>query len=406
MDARFRKLLPLSLWLSLVAGVTACGADSGDPGKDETAGGGGSTGKRSVTPTMTGTRSTTSTGTPYGASQSTSSGAPAAGASGTFSASATSPASDVSASSSSPPATSTAGSEASEAGASPEDAGGIADATAAAEAAPVETPTSIEVEYYTVDPGGGQTSQIQCDLKIVNTSASAIDLSGVTVRYWLTADGNTIADAYFISYYSQNSTGSQDITASVSGAFAPATGADVTSTSDGVLELSFASGAGSLAPNGGYALMQVAIHGPGATGYSDEFTETNDYSYDSTKTESTSYQPWTHVTAYVGGQIVWGVEPGGLSSVAADSGSPAGDGAADDAEPPSDAATGEAAAEDAAVATDAAAQDAAVADAASPDSGADDATAPDAATAPDDATVAGDGGAASDASAAEDADDA
>ncbi len=177
------------------------------------------------------------------------------------------------------------------------------------DAAVAVTPSVLEVDYQTVDTGAGPTSQIQFDLRLRSVASTDIDLSTVTVRYWFTADGSAPSGLYFISYYSQNSAGYQDITHSVSGAFLAAPAASTTPTSDTALELSFAAGAGSLVA-GGYVSVQVAVHGPGATGYSDEFTESNDYSYDPTKNATTSYQPSTRVTAYVGGQIVWGAEPG------------------------------------------------------------------------------------------------
>jgi cellulose 1,4-beta-cellobiosidase len=36
------------------------------------------------------------------------------------------------------------------------------------------------------------------------------------------------------------------------------------------------------------------------------FDQTNDYSFDPTKT---SYANWTHMTLYQGGTLVWGTEP-------------------------------------------------------------------------------------------------
>ena len=36
------------------------------------------------------------------------------------------------------------------------------------------------------------------------------------------------------------------------------------------------------------------------------FTETNDYSFDATKT---AYADWTKVTVYYKGNLVWGTEP-------------------------------------------------------------------------------------------------
>jgi hypothetical protein len=157
----------------------------------------------------------------------------------------------------------------------------------------------------------------QFQLQLTNAGFSTVNLADVTVRYWLTADGNALSGITFISYYSANM--NTDITKDVHGAFMAAPAGEVTATSDSYLEISFGATAGTIAPlGGGSASIQVAFHGPG-TQYSDMFNETNDYSFDPTKRPSTP-QPSKLITAYVKGQLAWGCEPGSGGSGSSSSG--------------------------------------------------------------------------------------
>ncbi len=188
--------------------------------------------------------------------------------------------------------------------------GPIGDATVVVPLSP------LEVDYFTIDTAPASAMQIQCRLQVENRGTAPVSLSEVTLRYWFTSDGNALSGLYFQSYYAQNLTGFLQITSAVSGTFVAAPTANVTSMSDTYLEIAFTADGGDLPPGGG-ATVQVDIRGPGANGYSDSFDETNDYSFDSTKT--VTYQPWPHVTAYVAGQIAWGSEPGaGTSAGSAD----------------------------------------------------------------------------------------
>lgn len=138
----------------------------------------------------------------------------------------------------------------------------------------------------------------------MNVAGTAVALSAVTLRYWFTADGNDLSTAFFKCYDARNAA-SGDITADVVGTFNTATAANTTALSDSYLELSFSSMPGTLAKNG-TATVQVSISGPGSS-FNDMFDVTNDYSFTAT---DTNFTQTPYVTAYVGGTLVWGIEPG------------------------------------------------------------------------------------------------
>jgi hypothetical protein len=85
----------------------------------------------------------------------------------------------------------------------------------------------------------------------------------------------------------------------VSVAFNTATGTNA----DEYAEVSFLSGAGMLAPGASTGEVQPRLH---AVNYTCTFTQSNDYSFDASKT---SYAYWTNVTLYQNGTLVWGTEP-------------------------------------------------------------------------------------------------
>jgi hypothetical protein len=157
----------------------------------------------------------------------------------------------------------------------------------------------VNVSYCSNDTTPASISTVNFQLMLSNGGFGTVNLSDVTVRYWLSADSNPAASITFVSYYSQN--GGVDITKTITGTFAAAPAANVAVGADSYLQLSFAAtGAGSLGALGGSAAnIQVAFHGPG-TQYSDVFNETNDYSY-TPGTKCTTFAPTQTVTAYVKG---------------------------------------------------------------------------------------------------------
>lgn len=164
---------------------------------------------------------------------------------------------------------------------------------------PSPTPTLclscvLSVQYQAGDTSAS-SSQPSPHFKIVNTSASAIPLSGLTLRYWYTIDG--VKTQGFNCDYSVVGC------SNVVGSFG--TLSTATSTADSYLQIGFTAGAGSIAAGGNSGEIQARINKSDWTAY----TQTNDYSFDATKT---AYTAWNNVTLYSNGVLIWGVEPGGV----------------------------------------------------------------------------------------------
>jgi endoglucanase len=150
---------------------------------------------------------------------------------------------------------------------------------------------SLRVQYRAADTNATD-NQIKPHLNIINTGTTAVPMSELTVRYWYTRDGNQ-TQVYDCDYAIR---GCANITARFG---APAM---AVATADTYLELGFGAGAGSLAPGQQSGEMQNRLHNQNWTSYN----ETNDYSFDPTKT---AFADWTRVTLYRNGALIWGSEP-------------------------------------------------------------------------------------------------
>jgi hypothetical protein len=159
---------------------------------------------------------------------------------------------------------------------------------------------TITVQYFAADTIPGD-NQIKPHLNLVNTGTTTVSLPDVTVRYWYTIDGL------------RSQTLSCDFTprgcGNVVGRFVPVSpprrGADY------YLEVGFTAGMGSLAPGQSTGEIMARFNKDDWT----NFGETDDYSFDPTKT---SFASWDRVTAYQGGTLIWGVEPAGATSQVAE----------------------------------------------------------------------------------------
>jgi hypothetical protein len=155
---------------------------------------------------------------------------------------------------------------------------------------PVSTGT-LEVQYRS-EGTGNSSNAVTPQFNVKNTSTQAIDLSTVKIRYYFTKDGTE--DLTFWCDYAVVGT------ANVQGKFVnvnPAKG-----TADTYLEISFTSGAGSLAAGAETGVIQ----GRFSKNNWSNFDQSNDYSYDGSKTV---FAAWNKVTAYQGSTQVWGMEP-------------------------------------------------------------------------------------------------
>ncbi|WP_328700003.1 cellulose binding domain-containing protein, partial [Chengkuizengella marina] len=75
-----------------------------------------------------------------------------------------------------------------------------------------------------------------------------------------------------------------------------------TAEADHFVEVTFTAGAGIISAGGQSGEIQTRNN---KTDWSN-YDETNDYSFDASKTQFTN---WDRVTLYLNGQLVWGIEP-------------------------------------------------------------------------------------------------
>jgi aryl-phospho-beta-D-glucosidase BglC (GH1 family) len=150
---------------------------------------------------------------------------------------------------------------------------------------------SIKVQFYNQNTAA-TTNQLYLNFKLINTGSSSIALSNVKIRYFYTKDG-TQAQNFYCDYAQA---GSSNVTGSIAAMSTPKTGADT------YVEIGFASSAGSLAASGGNTTVQSRV----AKSDWSNYTQTNDYSFNST---ATGFVDWTQVTGYISGVLQWGTEP-------------------------------------------------------------------------------------------------
>lgn len=135
------------------------------------------------------------------------------------------------------------------------------------------------------------TNGIAPRFKIVNTGTESINLSDVKLRYYYTIDGEK-AQNFWCDWSSAG-------TANVTGTFAKL--ATAKTGADYYLEIGFTSAAGTLAA-GASVDVQARFSKSDWTNY----TQTGDYSF---QESGSNYTDWNKVTGYVGGSLVWGIEP-------------------------------------------------------------------------------------------------
>jgi hypothetical protein len=143
----------------------------------------------------------------------------------------------------------------------------------------------VQVNYRDVNPLP-LTNQLMPEIEVVNTGKAPLNLAGISVRYWFTADGNSALK--YTCYYAAAGCGT------ITGSFVKTGGHDA----DNYLLLQLS---GTLAPGASTSMIQLRINHADFS----VFDQTNDYSYGSSMTTQT----WTRITAYNNGQLIWGQEP-------------------------------------------------------------------------------------------------
>ena len=161
--------------------------------------------------------------------------------------------------------------------------------------APAADETGLRLQYKAADTNPDNNA-IKPHITLFNDGTNAIAWSDVTIRYWYTKDGSE-SQNYYCDY---SELGSDNINSSF------VTPVPTGVTADCYLELSFETGAGELAADGGNALIQNRIHKANWANYD----ESNDYSFDGNITD---YSDYTNITVYYQGALAWGKEPAGMT---------------------------------------------------------------------------------------------
>lgn len=177
----------------------------------------------------------------------------------------------------------------------------------------------LVVQYAPLDEPNNNTLKPQ--ISIDNRGTMSVPLALLTARYWYTADGPAGSGNYqelTVDYADIGRLTDNRVSVRLSfGAVEPAQPG-----ADHYLEIGF-DGPDDLAPGASTNQIDIRVNWPG---YTPNYDETDDYSWDGSLTTRTD---WPNVTLYQGGVLVWGREPDGTVPMIVDGGAPpAGDGGA------------------------------------------------------------------------------
>ncbi|MGC5325784.1 glycoside hydrolase family 44 protein [Brevibacillus sp. SYSU BS000544] len=151
-------------------------------------------------------------------------------------------------------------------------------------------PPQLKVQMYNVSRGES-TQQLSPQIKVMNTGTSLVNLNDVKLRYYFTVDGDKP-----MSFDCWASVGKENLVTSFKRMNTPGDKADY------YLEIGFTSGAGDLEPGKSVDIVSWFNKNDWSS-----FTQSNDYSFNDSSTESVD---WDKMTAYVNGDLNWGEEPG------------------------------------------------------------------------------------------------
>ena len=168
---------------------------------------------------------------------------------------------------------------------------GTASRTSTPTNSPTGNPGAVVIRYKANDTSATAGS-ISLSLQVQNNGTTALALSSVKMRYWYTIDG--LQSQTFACDYAQIGC------ANLAGTFTRMSNS--ATTANHYFEIGFAGAAGSLAPGASTGDIQLRFYKTDFTSY----TQTNDYSFDSTMI---AYGQNTKVTGYVSGALAFGTEP-------------------------------------------------------------------------------------------------
>jgi hypothetical protein len=177
---------------------------------------------------------------------------------------------------------------------------GAPDGAEAPEAAIIDAPGPVDVVTCTTCPLVVQymttntsttSSTMSPQLEIFNNGASPQDLTVLTMRYYYTAQGST-SQTFACDYFPG---GCGSVEATFVAMPTP------TATADHYMQIAFTSG--SIPSGTSTGGLQTRFYD---STFAVTFNQTMDYSFNAS---DTAFTPWDHVTLYLSGSLVYGVEP-------------------------------------------------------------------------------------------------
>jgi hypothetical protein len=143
------------------------------------------------------------------------------------------------------------------------------------------------------------SAYIGCEISVNDASSTPVQLSDLTVRYYYTDEVHMGPQMTLNWSHVSTSGADEDLTVNYTfGTVSPAV-----ADADSYVEFSFSSSVSVLTP-GEAAVFSWQMQGPDPA--TDIYTQSNDYSFDSTKTTLTA---WNHVVLFESGSVAWGVVP-------------------------------------------------------------------------------------------------
>jgi hypothetical protein len=152
--------------------------------------------------------------------------------------------------------------------------------------------SNLKVEFFNNGVTQAQSNSIYPKFRLTNTGSTPINLSDVKLRYYFTVDGDK-TQSFWCDW---SPVGSSNVSGTFVKLPTPVTGADQ------YLEVSFNSVAGALAAN-----TSIEVQCRFAKSDWSNYNQADDYSLCS----SSNFTTWDKVTAYISGNLVWGIEPTG-----------------------------------------------------------------------------------------------
>jgi len=153
----------------------------------------------------------------------------------------------------------------------------------------------LRVQYLAQD-ASANTKQIQPYFNIINSGDGPVPLEELSLRYWYSSDGLIGSPVGTCDY--AKSVAQDHVSLGFNTAAGPREG-----LTDSYFEIRFMPGAGNIIAKVGAVQLQTRFYGPD---FNMTFTQTNDYSFDGTKT---AFADWSRVTLYRSGRLIWGTEP-------------------------------------------------------------------------------------------------